>query len=312
MAFGKAGASEKIAGQIPRHVPLAVILKLNSALRRSVFSRKFYQEVTDKVLSLPATIDANLYFICYSTLLASTVLNNKPKIRAFLRQQRYKLSLVIDSVFKRAMGTSLAESDNKWISRAFAEPRPESDDQSKDKQEPVSRLAVHLKAVSSYLSDVRIFNRLFDSIKYIPWVIDEYLALVNPASPTPIVDRIVNLSQALNCLVLELLENVGWLTDHNWIGTADNTYWCYLTYVWCSRIWGLYILLEIAELVRKVPFSKWDRNWKISMFKQLTLLPLAVHWSLYEGCLSPFWVGLLGSGTSWFNFINVWKTLNLD
>lgn len=291
-------------------IPLSALLNLNKALKKTVLSRKFYQEISDKVLSSASTIDANLYFLCYLALLVSSILNNKPKIRHFLLTQRYNLIQVLQKVSSSYLNIDLKNSSNKSVAGFFNTPKPVYKEAEGD--EPVSKLAVHLKSIYSYISDVRIFNRLFDSIKYMPWIIDEFTSFIDPAHASPKADRFINLLQSLNCLVLELLENAGWLTDHNWVGTSDNNYWCIETYIWCSRVWGLYIFLEIVELFRRVPISKWDSKWRISVFKQAVQLPMAVHWSLYEGCVSPFWIGALGCGASWFGFRDLWKSIDLS
>ncbi|CAK7909012.1 hypothetical protein CAAN1_25S00122 [[Candida] anglica] len=303
-----------LRGKFPSNVPLAALLKLNSLLNKSIFSRKFYQEINDKVLSSTATVDRNLYFICYFTLLLSSVLNNKPQIKAFLAKQRYNFVRLINSSFRNYLGTDLSKSSNKFWASTFDEtpPPPPPTLVADSTKEPVSKLAVHLKAISSYLSDIRIFARLTDSIKYVPWIIDEYRALVTPGHKVPKFDRVVNLLQALNCLLLEFLENAGWLTEHNWVGTNDNDWWCMETYIWCSRVWGVYLLVEIIELFRRVPVSKWDKNWRINVFKQVVQMPLVLHWSLYEGCLTPFWVGLCGSGASWWDFKDLWGSIDLS
>ncbi|CUM65978.1 uncharacterized protein PRCAT00003632001 [Priceomyces carsonii] len=289
------------------NIPLNVLLKLNNSLRKTILSKKFYEEVTDKVLTKTSTVDTNLYFICYFTLLVSSILSNKGKIKRFLLNQKCKLINLINKVAFHTFGVQLKDTSNKKIAGFFQE-RPQSSAPSACE---TSNLAVHLKEISTYLSDIRIFNRLFDSIKYIPWVLSELTALRDPSSSVSKLDRIINLLQSLNCLILELLENAGWLTDHNWVGTNDNTYWCVETYIWCCRVWGLYLVIEIIELLRRTPMNKWNKDWRISLFSQLIQIPLVVHWSLYEGCLSPFWVGLCGSGASWFNFKNLWLSLDL-
>lgn len=288
-----------IVGKSRSPLPLSVLLRINTTLKKSIFSRKFYQEINDKVLSNASTIDTNLYFICYFTLLLSAILNNKPKIHAFLAKQKINVIRLLNYTFNTKLSTSekvvLKEKDSQVSTEAYQ-----------------SKLAVHLKAISSYLSDVRIFNRLTDSIKYMPWIIDEFAAFMNPALAVPRFDRFINFLQSINCLVLELLENAGWLTDHNWVGTGDNLHWSTETYVWCSRVWGVYILIEVLELFRRTPVSKWNRSWALSVFKQAVQLPLVVHWSLHTGCLSPFWVGLCGSGASWWNFKDMWLSLDLS
>lgn len=294
----------------PRAIPLSILLNLNATLKKSIFSRKFYQEINDKVLAKSSTVDSNLYFICYFTLLISSILNNKPKIRHFLASQKYNLLQLINKITSKYLQTDLKNSRNKTIAQTFSQEKPVFVEPSSDK--PVSNLAVHLKAISSYIADIRIFNRLTESIKYMPWIIDEFQAFIDPSHAAPKFDRFVNFLQSINCLVLELFENAGWLTDHNWVGTNDNNYWCIETYIWCSRVWGAYLIIEIIELFRRTPISKWDKNWRINVFKQVIQVPLVVHWSLYEGCLTPFWVGLCGSGASWWAFKDMWTSIDLS
>lgn len=286
-----------------RGLPLAVLLKLNAVLSKTILSRNFYQQITDKVLASSATVDANLYFICYFTLLLSSILNNKHEIKKFLLSRRNQLREVINRFYIRSLGKPL-----------FVK-REDSEEKVAEAQEAAapakSNLAVHLKQISSYIADVRIFNRLTDSIKYMPWIIDEFTSLASSSLPVPRFDRFINFAQSINCLVLELLENAGWLTEHNWVGTNDNDYWCIETYIWCSRVWGAYLVIEIIELVRRTPRSKWNKDWRISMFQQLIQVPLVLHWSMYEGCLSPFWVGVCGSGASWHGFKNLWLSIEL-
>ncbi|EMG47023.1 hypothetical protein G210_2696 [Candida maltosa Xu316] len=178
--------------------------------------------------------------------------------------------------------------------------------------ESESKLAGHLKKINSYLADIRIFNRLTDSIKYMPWLIDEYHALTSPSSSVPKLDRYVNVIQALNCIVLELLENAGWLTDHDWVGTNDNPWWSFETYIWCCRVWGVYLVIEIIEIIRRTPVAKWNKSWRINLFKNVIQIPLVLHWSLRDGCLTPFWVGVCGSGASWWNFKDMWSSIDLS
>lgn len=292
-----------IPGKPNKSLPLLVLLNLNGALRKTLLSRNFYQEVSDKVLTKASTIDATLYFVCYFALLSSSVLNNQPKILDFLQSQRLKLIKLIENSF----GVNLSQSNNKWILALTKR----HDYLANNDDSAVQRLSQRLKKIYGYIADVRIFNRLGDSIKYMPWVIDEFRAFMASGSPVSKFDRFINLLQSLNCLVLELLENAGWLTEHDWVGTNDNTFWCIETYIWCCRVWGVYILVEVLELFRRVPMSKWDRAWKINLFKQAIQLPLVLHWSLYDGCLTPFWVGLCGCGASWWGFKDVMSSLKL-
>lgn len=297
--------------QAPPALLLPRLLKLNALLRKTVFSKKFYLEICAKVLDSSASVDQNLYFICYFSLLVSSILTNKRQIQQFLRSQTGNLLAVLGLVQrKEGKGTILSKKEEHEPVREKEIEEEEATEKTIEK-DTAAKVAVHLNNISSYIADVRIFNRLTDSIKYMPWIIDEFSALVGPL-PLAKSDRLINLIQALNCLVLELLENLGWLTDHNWIGTSDNTWWCIEAYIWSSRVWGAYLVIEILELLRRTPRAKWNSAWRINLFKQVIQLPLVVHWSLYDGCLSPFWVGLCGSGASWWGFRDMWRSLELN
>lgn len=295
-------------------LPVTVLLQLDSrlrsTLRKTLLSRKFYLEINDKILSKTSTLDANLYFICYFTLFLSSILRNKQKIRAFLLIQKQNLAKVINKYYSSVFDKPLIEETSASIEKKSEN----SEEKDLFQRDPAvtSNLAVHLKAISSYVADVRIFNRLTEAIKYMPWIIDEYTALLNLALEIPRYDRFVNFLQSINCLVLELFENAGWLTDHNWVGFSDNSFWSMEAYIWCSRVWGAYLVIEVLELLRRTPRAKRNLDWQKTFFTQVIQLPLVAHWSLYDGCLSPFWVGVCGSGASWFGFIKTWQRIDLS
>jgi hypothetical protein len=251
----------------------------------------------------------NLYFICYFTLLVSAVLNNKYKILYFLKNQWFKFTQLIKTKTGEQQSTEEKPDNKKTFIEKVLNPSKPVYTEGKP-----SQLAYNLKKINSYLADIRIFNRLTDSIKYMPWVIDEYHAFTSSAaSPVPKLDRFVNLLQSVNCVVLELLENAGWLTDHDFVSTNDNPWWSFETYIWCCRVWGVYLVIEIVELIRRTPVNKWgDKAWQINLFKNVIQIPLVLHWSLREGCLSPFWVGVCGLGASWWNFKDMWSSIDLS
>ncbi|CAK9439915.1 uncharacterized protein LODBEIA_P40150 [Lodderomyces beijingensis] len=289
----------------PYILPVNVLLQLIHLLKKSIFSRKFYQEINDKVLAKSSTVDQNLYFLCYFSLLVSSVLNNRYNILDFLRKQQWRMLQLVKS---GANGVGLDTSSAKLLNQPQPQPTPAS-------ERKESKLAFHLKKINSYLADVRIFNRLTDTIKYMPWLIDEFHGWrsAQTAGGPPKLDRFVNFVQALNCVVLEAFENIGWLTDHDWIGTGDNAYWCIETYIWCCYVWGAYLVIEIVEILRRTPVSKWgDKSWQINLFKNVIQLPLVLHWSLRNGCLTPFWVGVCGCGASWWNFRDMWRSIDLS
>ncbi|KAG7192249.1 uncharacterized protein KQ657_001967 [Scheffersomyces spartinae] len=284
-------------------IPLALLLRLAGLLRRTLLSKKFYSEVSTKILLKTSTMDANLYFICYLTLMVASALENKPEIKRFLLKLYYKLMLVVSLVIRRVSGVDISKSNGKCCLTTAP--------QHFDAPTEGSNLAKYLKRISSYIADIRIFNRLTDNITYIPWLLDEFAEFGNPLLAKSFSDRVIGVLQPINCIVLEGLENAGWVLDHNWVGTSDNPYWSFETYIWCCRVWGLYLALEIAQLIRNTPISKWNKAWQVQLFQQVIQLPLVLHWSLRDGCLTPFWVGFCGSGASWFKFKDLWLSLDI-
>lgn len=294
-------------------LPINLILNIQRLLKKSIFSRKFYQEINDKVLNKSSSVDTNLYFICYFSLLISAILNNKPKILFFLKNQWFKfIQLIKTTIGEQHQQEEINDEKINNSKKSFVEKILNPSKPIYTEGKP-SQLAYNLKKINSYLADIRIFNRLTDSIKYMPWVIDEYHSFKTLTSPIPKLDRFVNLLQSINCVVLELLENAGWLTDHDFISTNDNPWWSFETYIWCCRVWGVYLVIEIIELIRRTPVNEWNnKSWQINLFKNVIQIPLVLHWSLREGCLSPFWVGFCGLGASWWNFKDMWSSIDLS
>lgn len=286
---------------------LASVLRLHALLRKSVLDRGFYQRIGDNILGSPSTIDANLYFVCYLALLASSVLKNKPRILAFSNRQRERFLIWVRHTFPNLaaflMSLLGAEKFNTTLSRT-----PSLVAIGQTRTSPtVKSTADRLSAVSSYISDVRIFSRLLDFLKYVPWVLETQDAILDPNHSRSFLDRSVDHVQSTTCFVLDALETVGWITDHDWIATRDNLWWCEFSYVWSSRVWGIYLGAVIFALCRETPSSKRDRAWRVKVFEQLVQIPLVMHWSLYEGCLSSFWVGVCGVGASYWRFKETWR-----
>jgi len=54
--------------------------------------------------------------------------------------------------------------------------------------------------------------------------------------------------------------------------------------------------------------KEWKVKWRREMVTNLAWAPLTVHWSLEEGLVGEFWVGLLGSVAGITGFRELWKS----
>lgn len=67
---------------------------------------------------------------------------------------------------------------------------------------------------------------------------------------------------------------------------------------------------EKAGEVVDLEESEWMANWRKEMLVNLAFAPLTLHWSLEEGLLGEFWVGILGSVAGISGLRVLWKNTN--
>lgn len=152
-------------------------------------------------------------------------------------------------------------------------------------------ISAKLKLLSSYLSDVRIFNRMWALFGLLPWAIDT----VGKSKGGPLTS--IHIFQAVTGVLLQLFENVGFVGDHHFTTQSDKlTYWFN---IWCCRLWAGYVVSDLAmNYVEYRASPKMRPSLRRSVISNLGNLPLTVHWSLDKGCLSPLLVGLCGTMSS--------------
>lgn len=161
-------------------------------------------------------------------------------------------------------------------------------------------IAIKLKLLSSYLSDIRIFNRMWALLGLVPWAID----LIQTSRGDPW--RLVHIFQAVSGVLLQLFENIGFVGDHHFTTQSDKlTYWFN---IWCCRLWAGYVVSDLAmNFVDYRRNSRMSPSLRRSVISNLGNLPLTVHWSLDSGCLSPLLVGLCGTMSSITRTKAYWK-----
>ncbi|GMG23482.1 unnamed protein product [Ambrosiozyma monospora] len=94
------------------------------------------------------------------------------------------------------------------------------------------------------------------------------------------------------------------------------------TYVWSSRLWAIYVVIEVIKVVhdfyklrqrsgQSITRGGGDPSWNSEFFRRavahLASLPLTYHWSLYEGCFGDLSVGLFGTLCTLFDSFHDWS-----
>jgi hypothetical protein len=257
-----------------------------------------------RILSTPSGTDALLLTLCYTSLLTSTVLSSV---------STHRLHKTVRNIIEKAI--SLPPNTTVIIDTATI---------------PTSRLLVtakRLNALSSLISDFRIFARLWGLIGIWKWGKGVF---VDNKESDIIVRRIAELQVIVN-IFYQYLENGAYLSSKGimgWNTEKQNKAW-----VCSSRFWMAHVGLDFIRLAREYVQRKnrgteeekrtdgphgdlitdagdkefWN-TWKRQMVVNLAYAPLTVHWSLEKGLVGDFWVGLLGSVAGVAGFRELWKT----
>jgi hypothetical protein len=247
-----------------------------------------------RILSTPSGTDTLLLTLCYTSLLTSSLLS----------------SLSLHRIHAAA---------RRLISQAISLP-PNTTVIIDTSSLPTSRLlitATRLKALSDLISDFRIFVRLWGLLSIYKWG-----KKVHEEPPTDFVIRRIVYTQIVSNIVFQYLENGAYLASKgvlDWRKEKQTKAW-----IWSSRFWMLHVGLDFVRLWREaklrsmkgkgkegvegVEESKWKAKWRRQMIENVAWAPLTLHWSLEEGFVGEFWVGVLGSVAGLAGFRELWKT----
>lgn len=249
----------------------------------------------NRILSTPSATDSLLCTIQYSTLASSTLLSTL-SLRRLHSQVLSLLSLA------RAL-----PADTTILIAPSAIQAP-----------ALLRLSQALKALSALISDFRIFVRLWGLLGIYGWA--KGLAASPPG------DRVlegVAWAQVLVNVAYQALENAAYLASKGvlpgWDARRQASAW-----MWSSRFWAAHVGLEFTRLAylwseRRRAGQKGkekdalggeeeaDGAWRRDLVSNAAYAPLTVHWSLEEGMVGDFWVGVLGTVAGGVGFAQVWK-----
>jgi hypothetical protein len=236
----------------------------------------------DKILSTPAGTDTVLLTLCYSTLLTSTILT-----RISLTRLRRSAQQIIEKAISLPANTTviISTSDIPTSHTAVA--------------------AARLKALSGVISEFRIFARLWGLLGIYKWGKG-----VVAGNEEDLVLKSIAYGQVLVNIFYQYLENGAYLSSKgvmSWSKERQGSAW-----IWSSRCWMAHVAMDFVRLgreailrkeqnlvkgkeVKSLEEGKWNENWRKQMVVNLAYAPLTVHWSLEEGLVSEFWVGLCGT-----------------
>ncbi|KAE8450945.1 hypothetical protein EG329_005385 [Mollisiaceae sp. DMI_Dod_QoI] len=253
-----------------------------------------------KIFSTSRGTDTLLLTICYTSLLASNLLSRI----SLSRIERLSRQLIESAI-------SLPPNTTVFIDTSAI---------------PPSRLLItsqRLKALSELISDFRIFTRLWGLLGIWKWGKSVLLNLQEEGDKDLTAKRIEAAQVVVN-VAYQYLENGAYLSSKgilNWSKEQQGKAW-----VWSSRFWMMHVGLDFWRLGREwmlrrskgkgkvvdggvtnVGEEEWKVKWRREMVVNMAYAPLTIHWSLEEGLVNEFWVGLLGSIAGITGSRELWK-----
>ncbi|ODV82518.1 hypothetical protein CANARDRAFT_205074 [[Candida] arabinofermentans NRRL YB-2248] len=285
--------SPRVTSKSPLPFPLPFkshnLLKRLEYIIKLTTCSKFY-DLINEPLTDPLILDNALSTICYSSLLISELLKRKPQLYKIFKNIYLKLlDLLIKYTSNKQLNNWLVKQKLRTTTTTTAAAKIPFDDAT----------ALKLRNLSNYLSDIRIFNRLWA----IPSLISFGLTDLKTISKSTNKSKLMKLLETIGTISIVLFqpfENIGFLTEHKWTTKNHDDFkssklseWYYII---SCRFWAVFVVVEIIKLLKQL---KLKGTGDSVLFKSLVAnfanLPLTVHWSCYGGCLSDLSVGFFGT-----------------
>jgi len=134
----------------------------------------------------------------------------------------------------------------------------------------------------------------------------------------------IEAAQVVVNVAYQYLENGAYLSSKGVLGWSKEQQG--RAWVWSSRYWMMHVGLDFWRLGREwrlrrnkgkgkvadngvtnVGEEEWKARWRREMVVNMAYVPLTIHWSLEEGLVNDFWVGLLGSIAGITGSRELWK-----
>lgn len=196
------------------------------------------------------------------------------------------------------------------------------------------------KALADTIADYRIFVRLWGGVGLYTWARGTWLdRLPEGASGKEKTLRGLTWAAIVSCVGFQVLENgaylssKGALTTASWTGDVgkakENQWW-----LWSSRFWAAYVGVELVRLavvrlykedkvvegggdgekedkirieerLRQEKLENW--LWWKDLASNMAYAPMTVHWSLEQGLLSDWGVGVCGMVAGGALLTDAWR-----
>ncbi|GME76770.1 unnamed protein product [[Candida] boidinii] len=287
-------------------------------------------------------LDSILSTVCYSSLFFSELIKLQPKFLKLLKSIIIRLNL--QNLLKLFNVDSIKnENNNKLLLpiTQFSNKISEKLNNNYNK----SDLSNKLKTLSNYISDIRIFNRLWATPGLISFGINGVKStMVDDEMPNWL--KILSVIDIVSIVAYQPLENYAYLLDKHWwfnqkteaideatvdIGkdselkeleikeieakkySEKSLYY----YVLSSKLWAIFVVIELIKLFHKLYTTKGsilkkDKSFNIGLISNLANFPLTIHWSLYDGCLPDLIVGFFGTFSSCMNTADILSNVITD
>lgn len=180
-----------------------------------------------------------------------------------------------------------------------------------------------LTSFSRYISDVRMFYRGFQ----IP---DSIIGLLTAPGEMLPKGAYIDLISTISICLYQPFETVAFLLDKAWLlPSPDGPNKCLWWYLTSTKMWFLWVLVEFVHSIidtykdlrgdiksrGKRPnihlllraMGNLDHKKWIVLLEHLATIPLCVHWSLPDGCLSNMQVGLFGTLAGGLSTSLIWS-----
>ncbi|KAF6845499.1 peroxin 11c [Colletotrichum musicola] len=259
----------------------------------------------------PSGIDAVLCFVCYTSRFSASAL--EALTATALRRSARRLV---------ALAFSLPPDATILLSRPPA-PSPLAASS--------LRLAGHLRALATLLSEARTITRLWALLPMYLWL----RRLMKTRSPSggktdaekqknsdAAVDRAISWFQVVACILLQSLESASYLASKGVLPISPARQG--LAAKWSVRFWSCYVGSELGRLLverlrrrrqlrqgevdaASEEHAAWEDLWGRTLARQASWFPLTVHWSMDKGFVPEMGIGFLGSIPGIVQMRQLWK-----
>ncbi|KAG7853382.1 hypothetical protein KL941_000432 [Ogataea angusta] len=245
----------------------------------------------------PLKLDSLLSTVCYGSLFISELIKRRPElVQAFSKlAEKLKIQGLLALIKAYILQLRRALDPKQRLSINV----------------PLDSLSTKLRLISDYIADVRIFNRMWGLPGLLAFGVEDLHRILRADSS--LATKLLEATSTISIVAYQPLENVAFAADHNWMHLEKSASLQY--YVASSRLWAVFVVLEVVKLVKNMVQTKLagkpldllhNRSLNRPLVANIANLPLTVHWSLHDGCLSDLTVGFLGTMSSLLNTKDSW------